>query len=428
MLIVVLVLSVSQVVNVYLTTGLLSCVGCITLMLAVWKDKRLRKHPGYVRKPGQRSSREKVLSVFSAVTPQANHCVHHAVRFSRCTEVLAGRSGVETDSSPRRSHHHVVFQHHPRPVLVGRRHWTGGCGCYDFHLVVLCNLAVRFQFFNAASLGWNLVWVVNFTFELYDPLRNTRSLVKYYHLFVWMWSLATVAFLWSSHIYGCVVAGSVITGCCGHTYLGFCLETRPGADGSCYVNVSGAAWGLFQGPILVVLLAGLASVGYAIYRLPRSVGPLSVLYSPLWLSLRPQFATLCELFGCDSHHTGHPSCPTEASAAALYVRWNLRCVLDLACDSPHQRAHSQQRRVIVVGCDRHDSPSPVPFDQSTSAEGSSAHPGLASLLLVPEVHSLFCCVLDDPSIICTRTCATVLEQDVPEGEAMVVRWQTEHER
>jgi hypothetical protein len=54
------------------------------------------------------------------------------------------------------------------------------------------------------------------------------------------------------------------------------LAHRPGADGSCYVTVSAAAWGLFQGPILVVLLSGLASVAYAIYRLPRGADPLSV--------------------------------------------------------------------------------------------------------------------------------------------------------
>ncbi len=65
-------------------------------------------------------------------------------------------------------------------------------------------VCVFLQFFNAASLGWNLVWVLNFALELYDPLRNTRSLMKYYHTLVWIWALVTSLYIVASGDYGCV--------------------------------------------------------------------------------------------------------------------------------------------------------------------------------------------------------------------------------
>lgn len=60
------------------------------------------------------------------------------------------------------------------------------------------------QFFNAASLGWNLVWVLNFTLELWDPLRNTASLHKYYNGLVWSYGFITTLYVWVAGIYGCV--------------------------------------------------------------------------------------------------------------------------------------------------------------------------------------------------------------------------------
>lgn len=61
------------------------------------------------------------------------------------------------------------------------------------------------QFVFGASMGWNLVSVVDFTVELYDPLRNTRSLVKYYHVFVWLWAAATVAYVGLADVFGSVL-------------------------------------------------------------------------------------------------------------------------------------------------------------------------------------------------------------------------------
>ncbi len=58
------------------------------------------------------------------------------------------------------------------------------------------------QFANAASLGWNLVWVLNFVLELYDPLRNTRAYTMYYHGLVWLWAASTSVYIVASGIYG----------------------------------------------------------------------------------------------------------------------------------------------------------------------------------------------------------------------------------
>lgn len=58
-------------------------------------------------------------------TPQADHRVHHLMRSSCRFEIPAGCCGMETESPPRRQHHHVVFQPHPRPLPVRRCHRTG---------------------------------------------------------------------------------------------------------------------------------------------------------------------------------------------------------------------------------------------------------------------------------------------------------------
>ncbi len=59
------------------------------------------------------------------------------------------------------------------------------------------------QFANSASLAWNFVWVFNFCYELYDPLRNTRALSKYYHLGVLLYSIFTAVYVLSTNSYGC---------------------------------------------------------------------------------------------------------------------------------------------------------------------------------------------------------------------------------
>jgi hypothetical protein len=49
---------------------------------------------------------------------------------------------------------------------------------------------------------YNLVWVVNFSLELYRPLRTTRSLAKWYHLFVWTVSGVTAVLIVTAHSFG----------------------------------------------------------------------------------------------------------------------------------------------------------------------------------------------------------------------------------
>ena len=66
--------------------------------------------------------------------------------------------------------------------------------------------AVFGQIFYMATICWNLIWVVNFTLELYNPLRRTTSLGKWYHLFVWTISIGTGIAVGAGKLYGYVGA------------------------------------------------------------------------------------------------------------------------------------------------------------------------------------------------------------------------------
>ena len=67
--------------------------------------------------------------------------------------------------------------------------------------------AVFGQIFYMATICWNLIWVVNFTLELYNPLRRTTSLGKWYHLFVWTISIGTGIAVGAGKLYGYVAHG-----------------------------------------------------------------------------------------------------------------------------------------------------------------------------------------------------------------------------
>lgn len=51
---------------------------------------------------------------------------------------------------------------------------------------------------------WNLMWVLNFTLQLYNPVRDTQPLEKYYHLFVWAFALTAGVYVTVLRLYGCV--------------------------------------------------------------------------------------------------------------------------------------------------------------------------------------------------------------------------------
>ena len=60
------------------------------------------------------------------------------------------------------------------------------------------------QFFFMASICWNLVWVINFTLDLYNPLRSTASMEKWYHMAVWTACVGSTAALYFFKEYGYV--------------------------------------------------------------------------------------------------------------------------------------------------------------------------------------------------------------------------------
>jgi hypothetical protein len=101
-----------------------------------------------------------------------------------------------------------------------------------------CGGNVPSQFVFGASMAWNLVSVVDFTVELYDPLRNTRSLVKYYHTFAWLWAGATVAYIGIAEVFGWVPVVTAVLSCreVGNVCAPSCLcssQTQCGWDVLC---------------------------------------------------------------------------------------------------------------------------------------------------------------------------------------------------
>lgn len=159
--------------------------------------------------------------------------------------------------------------------------------------------------------GWNFVWVVNFSVELYDPLRNTESLIKYYHLCVWSWAAATLVYVSVMDLSG------------------------TGADGSCYVKETSAVIVFFQAPIALISLSGIISAFYACIRLPRG-------------ALVRTVPAACQLF------PAHPCCLLPGVAAGLttgtqasssqpcHLCAGVCCVLGLPHHSPAQLSHACQ--------------------------------------------------------------------------------------
>ena len=51
------------------------------------------------------------------------------------------------------------------------------------------------QFMGMASISWNACWTFDFLCVLSNPLRNTASQRRWYHLFVWAMCVGTTVFV-----------------------------------------------------------------------------------------------------------------------------------------------------------------------------------------------------------------------------------------
>ncbi len=208
--------------DVLVVMTLLSLVGGGTLIFAWFKSPSLQVHPGFVNTAvANHCNTQRSSAVLGR--PPPDPCGESAMWKERCAYLpLCSRFIV------------VVITMCDFMIslkfLVGALAWKtstvkkgkmvhSSFRLFDDGCVVEALFA---QFFFMATICWNLVWVFNFTLELYNPLRRTKSLAKWYHLFVWTLSVGSAIAVGSAKLYGCVLRVRVPTGCPAHM-LGRCM-------------------------------------------------------------------------------------------------------------------------------------------------------------------------------------------------------------
>jgi hypothetical protein len=112
------------------------------------------------------------------------------------------------------------------------------------------------------------VLIVDYVIQLHWPLHHSSKLLKWYCAAVCAWILWTSLYVSLGGFYGCVSTGrSSKIQCRLVSVSGFCAGWfRPSDDGTCYLTNNEDSWPVFQGPILVVIVCGFTSVGYAWYQ------------------------------------------------------------------------------------------------------------------------------------------------------------------
>jgi hypothetical protein len=92
-------------------------------MLAVWRLKQLRKHPGYgTKRPNFDVKRLHVSFVLFA---QTDHCLHHDLRLTCGNKISFGSYCLEAARASRYTHDYVIVQLDRRPLQTRKLHRTG---------------------------------------------------------------------------------------------------------------------------------------------------------------------------------------------------------------------------------------------------------------------------------------------------------------
>lgn len=115
----------------------------------------------------------------------------------------------------------------------------------SFHLFAdnCLSSAAYGQFFAMACVSWNFVWIFDFVCVLFNPLRNTASNRRFYHVFVWLVSAASTAYV-----------------------IGMGVNSD-GQDHICWLKGDSTNTWVFEIPLYLFLSLGVFSLIFAFFRL-----------------------------------------------------------------------------------------------------------------------------------------------------------------